>query len=167
MILSLTKAKRFDLLYEYIESIKRHNRKVWDTGGVLSKLEIDYLEERGFIINNNQRDDSFLDSFVVTDKFDKMFKVVDLSKAAEFWVAYPQTILVNGTKYNAKNVEKDSFLLNYVNVIGNNEAKHKKILATLEDHKRKGLINSKIDKWFNGKPWEDFEETLQTKSDVL
>jgi hypothetical protein len=168
LILSLTKAKRFDLLYEYIHSLMENSSEVWNTVGALSRTEIDDLIKKGLVLNLNKEDNYYLDQFTTTDKFDKMFKTVDFSGAVEFWTAYPQVILVDGKKYNAKNVNKDEFLLAYTNSIGNSKELHNKVLITLKDHIEKGLIKSKIDKWFNSKPWEDFvEDEIKPKSDVI
>lgn len=172
LILSLTAAKRFDLVYSYVDSLMKNSKKVWNSVGGLSITEIEDLVDKELILNLNKDDNYFLDAFIVTDKFHDMFKTLDFTKALEFWTAYPQTITINrngkDVRYNAKNVDKDKFLLEYVNKIGNNLETHKQILITLEAHKEKGLINSKIDKWFDGKPWEDYiPEEIKPKSDLI
>lgn len=168
LILSLTKAKRFDLVYAYVDSLMKNSKKVWNSVGGLSITEIEDLVDKGLVRNLNTRDNYFLDQFVVTEKFNKMFGSIDLTSAVEFWAAYPQTIMVEGKKYNAKNVNKDEFLIEYVNKIGNSKETHEKVLLTLKDHIEKGLIKSKIDKWLNAKPWEDYiENEIKPKSDVI
>lgn len=167
LLLYLTMIHRFDLLYEYIQNIRKSNTILANDYGGIPDYEINNLLDRGFLIDLGG-DRTYADNYIVTDKFSKFFKTIDNNDALDFWNEYPERISNETTSWRGRNMNKDAFLIYYNNLIGHDKVLHDKIIKTLKYEKKKGLLKEGMQKWLERRPWESFnEETNITRNDLI
>lgn len=155
--LYLNLVRDYPLIYEYIETM-----------GFFDYSEIQDLIDRGLVLNLNTGDRMYPDFLVITDKFASYFITLDVKDAEQFWNKYPNTIDVNGRKFKTKTLPKDEILSKYQKAINYDEKTHKIALKQLEYDIKKGLISTKIDKYIDGRPWEEYvEEEIKPNSNVI
>ncbi len=166
LLLYLTMLKRYDLIYQYVESIRRNNKEIAESFGGIPQYEIENLKNRGFM--DSFGDEKYADNYVVLDKFKKYFKTIDSSEALEFWKLYPDRIYNDTTSWRGKNMNKDEFLIFYNNLINHDKDTHDIIMKTLKYEKTKGLIKEGMQKWLERRPWESFDEqNVNLKNDLI
>lgn len=167
LLLYLTMIHRFDLLYEYIQSIRKNNLLLVNEYGGIPEYEIDDLVERGYLVDLNG-DKTYADNYIVTNKFSKHFKVIDNNDALNFWNEYPERISNETTSWRGRNMNKDAFLIYYSNLIGHDKELHDKIIKTLKYEKKNGLLKEGMQKWLERRPWESFDEKINiTRNDLI
>ena len=159
--------KRYDLLYEYIEGIRKNNPYIAETYGGIPHYEIEDLEQRGFIAQIS-KDNIWADNYMVLDKFCKHFRTIDDKEALEFWKEYPERISNETTSWRGRNMNKDAFLVYYTNLIGHDKDKHDLIMKTLKYEKARGILKEGMEKWLERRPWETFDEkAVNLKRDLI
>ena len=153
----LNMVKDYATLYKYIKN-----------NGFPDTSEVDDLIDRGIVIDMGGKGELYADQLLVADSFSKYFLTMDVKQANEFWKLYPDSIVVNGRPYKTKSLNKENLLMEYQQSVSYNEETHKKALECLKNDISKGLINSKIDKYISGKPWEDYEESvIKPKGNII
>lgn len=129
--------------------------------------EIDSLVNKGLVINLNQKDDYYMDSFVVTDMFlEGLFYDDETIPGTEFWNRYPKMLYIEGKRFAARNTDKDKFVEDYYKEIGMRVDKHKKIMEALEYAIKNKLVTMGLRKWFDSKQWETIEEEMEQRKDA-
>ena len=129
--------------------------------------EIDELIEKGLVINLNDKDDYYLDSFITTDKFITGLYFEDEEIApSEFWDAYPRMLYIDGKRFAARNTDKDKFFEDYTKEIDMRVDKHQEIMKCLEYAVKNKLVNMGIRKWFDSKQWETIEEEMKQRKEA-
>jgi hypothetical protein len=158
---------RYDLLYQYIEGIRKNNPQLNNKYGGIPRYEIDDLEDRGFIAQIAS-DSKYADNYMVLDKFTKHFKTIDSVDAIEFWNAYPERISNETTSWRGRNMNKDAFIVYYTNLIGHDKELHELIMKTIKYEKAKGILKEGMQKWLERRPWETFDEkAVNLKRDLV
>lgn len=157
LFLYLMMINRYDLIYSYIEGIKKNFSYISQTYGGIPHYEIEDLENRGFIAQIH-KDSIYADNYMVLDKFSKHFKTIKQEDALEFWNAYPERISNETTSWRGRNMNKDAFLVYYTNLIGHDKDLHELIMKTIKYEKSKGILKEGMQKWLERRPWETFDE---------
>lgn len=132
------------------------------------KQEITDLIERGYLINNNKKNEYVLDLFVLTPKFTNDF-LVDISQAPqEAWDKYPKNLLINNQEVTTKSCNYDEFVTMYLKAINWDIKQHKKALRDIELIKKQSkYAKVKIMNWAGGRLWNEREEEKTTKSKTV
>lgn len=146
LFMFLIYSEEYSLLYQYCEQVKG-----------LHPEEVQDLVRRGYLVNMNDKANQYwADSFIVTEKFtSEIYKHAE-DAALEFWNTYPSPLYIEGRAYSTKGVDKEEFIELYMKKIGFSKRLHKRVMDTLAYAIREGTANMRIDKWFKGKPWEEF-----------
>ena len=89
----------------------------------------------------------------------------------EFLKFYPDSIKVKGTVVFTKTVDLDVMSKLYAKAIKRSVKKHKEVIELLKTAVEKGLVNTKIDKFIQGKVWEsiknmDLDNSRQYGKDI-
>jgi hypothetical protein len=151
MFMLLLALDEIKLLYEYVEK----NRG-------LQKKELNNLVERGYLINDNSvKNQYFFDTFNVSPRFKSILVDKANSIADEAWSAYPTHIWVEGTRYNARNIDKEEFTKKYMNKILNSRRNHKKVLEAIEYGKTHDLLNVGLKKFIATEMWNDILDEMK------
>lgn len=156
LFLTIVHNKDYAPLYKYVTE-----------GTGFNPDEIEDLVKKGLTINLNEKDDYFMDSFIVTDKFlEGLYFDDENIPAQEFWDTYPRMLYVESKRFAARNTDKDKFFEDYVKEIGMRVDKHKRIMSALEYAVQNRLVNMGIRKWFDSKQWEAIEEEMEHRKEA-
>ena len=121
LFLTIVHKQDYAPLYKYVTE-----------GSGFKPEDIDSLVDKGLVINLNDKDDYYLDSFICTDKFITGLYYEDEEIAAsEFWDTYPRMLYIEGKRFAARNTDKDKFFEDYNKEIDMRVDKHKKIMECL------------------------------------
>lgn len=155
LFLTIVHKQDYAPLYKYVTE-----------GSGFKPEDIDSLVDKGLVINLNEKDDYYLDSFICTDKFITGLYYEDEEIAAsEFWDTYPRMLYIEGKRFAARNTDKDKFFEDYNKEIDMRVDKHKKIMECLSYAVKNKLVNMGIRKWFDSKQWETIEEEMQQRKE--
>jgi hypothetical protein len=135
--------KRFDLIY-----------KVFNERGGFDKDELNDLEDRGYVINNNKEKDTYADMYVVTPKFQEEIYGEEYTMWEEFTTTYPQFIFIEGKRIPAQSTDLDQLKNIYFSKIGRSVKNHKKIIEALIYASDHDMISMGIEKWVKGEQWK-------------
>jgi len=122
------------------------------------------LEEKGFIIDNNQENELFLDCIFLTTLFcDEFF--ISLDDFEELWEEYPVTINIEGKLLPARSGNYEQLQKTYLQIIKKNKAIHHEIIKIVKKAKDLNIIKIGLEKFITGKHWLTYNEMLNNDSD--
>jgi hypothetical protein len=145
----------YPALYKYVQ----------ENGG-FDMSELNDLEERGYMINDNPNlASSLADCYTVTDKFIKELYNTDVNTAyEEFFEAYPVQIYVDGRRLPGRNATLKTRTY-YKKKIATKRALHKKVMECLEYAKRNNLVTMGMEKWIETEQYRSILELMKTNID--
>lgn len=144
--------KRFDLIY-----------KIFNERNGFDRDDLRDLEDRGYLKNMNQGDDTYCDSYEVTKKFREEIYGEEYVMWEEFINTYPQFIFIEGKRIPAQSTDLDQLKSIYFNKIARSVKKHKRIIELLTYASDHDMINMGIEKWVRGEQWKAIELTIMEK----
>lgn len=144
----LVKHKRNNLVKLYQDNMP-------DT--LLTTEQKEDLIKRGFLEKNGNKikigklgEEMFIDRYIA---------------AQEAWDAYPAFSRNSDKTFPLKGVDKNSFVNLYWKVYKGIRSEHKDILEDIEYGNFNGLINMRIDNFFNAEMYKEFRKMRRTSSD--
>lgn len=124
------------------------------------------LIDRGFVQKTGDNDS--IDSYVITEKFNKLFLKNYIEAADEFWAIYPSYGTINGTPIPLKNMDKYQFANAYVARINNSVEEHLEVLEDLKFGIKNNLIKCGIEKFVVAEMWSQIRQIrLKQKENTM
>ena len=145
----------YPALYKYVQ----------ENGG-FDMSELNDLEERGYMVNDNPNlASSLADCYTVTNKFIKELYNTDVNTAyEEFFEAYPVQIYVDGRRLPGRNATLKTRTY-YKKKIATKRALHKKVMNCLDYAKRNNLVTMGMEKWIETEQYRSILELMKTNID--
>lgn len=144
-------------ILEYVESVRP-----WTDN------EIDYLIEKGYLIDKSPKKDRYPDNFEVTEKFSKLI-FTSFENFETFWETFPGMITnfkdARLPKIPLKAVDKEEIEVLFYKKIANPVTFQRLITATAWA-KSKGLISVNIKNWLIGEVWKEYEKQMKEGSAI-
>lgn len=156
MFMLLISLDELAILYKFIEL--NHG---------LRQKELNSLVERGYLINDNSVPNQYMaDCYRVSPRFQKLLMKQSHSMVDELWDNYPPYLWIEGSRYNARNIEKANLVIKYLTAIKNSRRKHRKVLKALEYGKTHNLINVGLKKFVATEMWDQLELEMEENANV-
>lgn len=126
---------------------------------------INTLSEKGVLLKTgiSSEDNLSIDSLTFNKNFLKGYLKYSYSMGMELFMAYPNTLYINGVTYSAKNIAKkfnslEDFSFFYGKSIGFNEKVHQEVLELLEFAKENDLLHFGICEFVISQKWIEYKE---------
>ena len=107
--------------------------------------------------------------YMVTPKFKEGIYIDDDDAAKEAWAAYPKVMMIDGKITATLNIEYDTFVEKYGNIINGNGILHKKIVEMFSKYKKllkDGKANGMgLKKAIETKYWETIEVMVEMEEE--
>lgn len=150
LLLYLTYNKKYECIRKYKEAIPTED------GSMIGKRAKQDLIDRGFIKQIN--DDEKADSYIITEKFHKLFIKDQFVAGNEFWDKYPGFVKIQGVNTPLTNMDRYAFANLYAGRIDYNVDEHIEVMKDLEFGVRNELIRTSIEKFVKSEGWLKIRE---------
>lgn len=142
--------QQMDLFFKYVHEVK-----------AFSLEDVRDLEDRGYVINQDYHSGTvYNDMYVVTEKLLDGLDLIDTTQAEEFWLTYPNFLLIQNSRISAKSTDKGEFLLTYSRTHIKSRKLHDRVMKALNYAKDNNLVTMGIVKWVASAQWEVVEELM-------
>jgi len=125
-----------------------------ESGGFTSK-EIDDVVAKGYIFDNNVKQEAYIDCYVVRESFtDVLNEDIDGDLAMELFDSYPKEINTGDLQFNGRNISPEECEQLIRRKVRNRRITGESdVLQSLEDQKRSGQIKMALKKWIESEQW--------------
>lgn len=136
--------------------VKYKNSFPTEDGSMIGKPAIEDLIKRGFV---NKVDEGIsANSFMITEKFHKLFLKNHHIAAQEFWDRYPGFVRIQGIATPLTNMDKYVFANIYAERIDYSVDEHLEVLKDLEFGVQQSLIRTSIEKFVRSEAWKKLRD---------
>lgn len=158
LMLYLIYKKKYDCINNYKQAVPTED------GSMIGAKAKQDLIDRGFIKKIN--DEGKADSYMITEKFHKLFIKDQFAAADEFWDMYPGFVKIQGTNTPLTNMDRYAFANLYAIRIDYNVDEHIEVMKDLEFGVRNELIRTSIDKFVRSEGWRKIREIRLNKAKI-
>ncbi len=151
-----------------------------------TKTEINDLVVKGYLVNNNGVDEiyykndgldihNYTSKLELTEEFEDKFFMDSTIAGEELFASYPPFMNINGSQIslkkggdiNGKWFGRDYMIKYYAEYVGNDQALHDKIIATVKRVRSMGQLNMALRHFIEGHLWEDYFEIKDGSEDNI
>jgi hypothetical protein len=150
LFLYLIYRKKLDAIIKYKEAVPTED------GSMIGKPSIEDLIKRGFVLKVDEGISA--DSFMITEKFHKLFLKNIHVAAQEFWDKYPGFVRIQGVATPLTNMDKYAFANIYGERIDYSVDEHLEVMKDLEFGVQQSLVRTSIEKFVRSEAWKKLRE---------